>query len=175
MDYKDFLKAIKMIESSGGKNTNHKEMQSGIHEGHRAIGSYGLMPNTVDELIASEKIELPLELQQDLKKMNPQMKKQFIEKNQAVEDELARVMAKKLSQKYAGDKNKMAYAWNQGHNIPSEDPRFEKAQEHDYVKKFLDTYQEPEATPTHASPAMETFSELERKRNEYNKKYGLSD
>lgn len=173
--YKKFLEAIKAIESSGGQNTNHKEIKSGIHKGHRAIGSYGFMPNTVDELISSEEIELPLELQKDLKKMSPERKKRFIEQNQSVEDELANVMARKLSKQYAGDKSKMAYAWNQGHNIPSDDPRFEKAQDHDYVKKFLEVYQEPEATPTHASPAMETLSELERKREEYNKKYGLSD
>ena len=45
-----FLKTIQMIESSGGKNFNHPEIESGIHEGHRAIGNYGLMPNTVQEI-----------------------------------------------------------------------------------------------------------------------------
>jgi hypothetical protein len=42
-----FLGTISMIESSGGKNTNHALVTQGSHAGTRAMGEWGLMPKTV--------------------------------------------------------------------------------------------------------------------------------
>jgi hypothetical protein len=49
------LKAIKMVESSNGKNTNHEMLENGPHKGTNAIGSYGLMPMTVKEMVSKNK------------------------------------------------------------------------------------------------------------------------
>ena len=48
---KSFLKNISQIESRGGEDMNHPEIKSGIHKGTKAIGRYGLMPNTVGEVL----------------------------------------------------------------------------------------------------------------------------
>lgn len=165
MDYKKFLEAISKIESSGGQNTDHPVMQQGIHKGQAAIGRYGLMPNTVDELIASEKINLPIEQQRIIKGLSPQEKKELLESNPDIEQAIAESMARKVGNRFGNDPDKMAYSWNQGHNIPSDDPRLQALDEHDYVKKFKESYK------PFRSPAMQTLSELEEKRKNFNKKY----
>jgi hypothetical protein len=44
------LKVIAKIESNDGKNTLHKKLNSGMHEGSSAIGKYGLMPLTIKDI-----------------------------------------------------------------------------------------------------------------------------
>lgn len=43
------IKALSHLESSGNKNTEHSQMNEGIHAGDSAIGEFGLMPNTAKE------------------------------------------------------------------------------------------------------------------------------
>ncbi len=164
MDYKKFLEAISKIESSGGKNFAHERLNKGIHQGHRAIGSYGLMPNTVDEMIASQKINLPIPRQQAIKRMNAAQKKAYLEQYPEAEYAIAEALAKKVGNQYGNDPNKMAYSWNQGHNLPPDDPRFESIENHDYINKFK-KYYEPK------SEAVRTLLELEDRRDQFNKRY----
>ena len=53
MDRERFKRLISILESSGGKQLQHKPMSSGIHEGTKAMGEYGLMPNTAQQLARS--------------------------------------------------------------------------------------------------------------------------
>jgi hypothetical protein len=168
MDYKKFLEAISKIESSGGQNTEHPVMQQGIHKGQAAIGRYGLMPNTVDELIASEKINLPIEQQRMIKGLSPEEKKALLESNPDMESAIAESMARKVGNNFGNDPDKMAYSWNQGHNIKPDDPRMQDIDKNEYVNKFREAY----APPVMRSPAMRTLSDLERKEVEFQKKYG---
>lgn len=46
------LKAIKMVESSGGKNTNHATVTHGLNANTKAVGAYGLMPITIKEVVS---------------------------------------------------------------------------------------------------------------------------
>lgn len=111
-----FLDAIKQVESSGGKNLNHPVIESGIHAGQSAIGSYGLMPNTIKEI-----------------------KKRFpasVETNN--EDILARKLAEYIAKKTGNDKEAMAASWFYGHNLPPE--RLEKLKSSSYVKKVMDAF-----------------------------------
>ena len=50
-DVDKFLDTTSGIESSFGRNKQHKQLQHGMHKGMSAIGSFGLMPNTVDDII----------------------------------------------------------------------------------------------------------------------------
>lgn len=167
MDYKKFLEAIAKIESSGGKDFSHDVMSKGIHQGQAAIGRYGLMPNTVDELIASEKINLPIEQQRMIKNLSPEQKKQLLESNPDMEAAIAESMARKVGANYGEDPDKMAYSWNQGHNIKPDDPRMLGLDSNEYVNKFRKAY-----APPMRSEAMQTLSDLERKEMEFQKKYG---
>ena len=47
----DFLKLMSQLESSGGKNLNHKPSVHGANPGDTAIGQYGLMPQTAYEVV----------------------------------------------------------------------------------------------------------------------------
>jgi hypothetical protein len=46
----DFLNKIGMLESSGGTNMEHPEVTKGINAGTSAVGQYGLMPLTAQDL-----------------------------------------------------------------------------------------------------------------------------
>lgn len=50
MDRNKFKKLISFLESSSGKDTDHKLMASGIHRGTSAMGEYGMMPNTAQHM-----------------------------------------------------------------------------------------------------------------------------
>lgn len=126
-----FLKKISLIESSGGKDTDHKVMESGIHKGQSAIGKYGLMPNTINEIIKRYKPEL-----KELLNYTPQQLKEYIETNPEIEDSLALSLQKHVEDNTKGDPEKMAYAWNMGHNLKSESITDEKLNKSPYVNKF---------------------------------------
>ena len=132
-----FLEKIKLIESSGGSNTNHDEIQHGIHKGHSAYGSYGLMPNTIQELINRQKQAGPL--QQDFKNIDqedPNFVKAVLSARPDMERQLAEQLAEKLLNKTQGNEEMAAYGWNQGHNLPVERMTPEKIDEAQYIKKF---------------------------------------
>lgn len=50
MDSDKFKKLISFLESSGGTDTDHKTMASGMHKGTSAMGEYGMMPNTAQQM-----------------------------------------------------------------------------------------------------------------------------
>lgn len=131
-----FLKAIAQLESSGGKNFNHETMEHGIHEGHTAAGRYGLMPNTVNEVLnrMSMKGTLTPELA-ELRKLEPDQIKETLETNPDLEHQIARSLGKRVLERQ-GDETKAAFSWNQGHNLTPDRIEEMGYQDHDYVKKF---------------------------------------
>ncbi len=134
---REFLYKIKQIESSGGKNLDHQEMKSGIHAGDAAVGQYGLMPNTINEIInvkAQQKQASPDVI--NLKdKESHEIQKEFSQ-NPLLEQELAESLAKKVLNRSGGELEKAAYMWNQGHNLDPEEITPDKLESKDYVKKF---------------------------------------
>lgn len=136
-DVEGFLKVIEEIESSGGKNFNHPEMQEGIHAGHAAMGRFGLMPNTIKEIEARARAEG--RASDNMRRVaglnDPMQMKVEIEANPEIEREFARQLAERVLKKFP-DEQQAAYSWNQGHNLTPESVAKRKYQEHDYVKKF---------------------------------------
>lgn len=127
-----FLKIIGQIESSGGKNFRHKEIDSGMHKGHSAAGTYGLMPNTIREIVNRSKDEnLNNLLQKD-----PQSLKQSVESNPELEQKLARILADHVLNKQMGDEEKAAYSWFMGHNKSPERIEKENYKDHFYVDRY---------------------------------------
>ena len=135
-DINRFLKTIGMIESSGGKNFGHPTIRSGIHRGHNAAGTYGLMPNTVNEVLNRMRIQgnITPELKA-LQDLGPGRVKQEIENNPELEEKIASQLAKHVLKKQ-GDEEKAAYSWFQGHNLDPKDIEKRGYQDHDYVQKF---------------------------------------
>lgn len=132
-----FLQKIAQIESSGGKNINHREIASGIHAGDKAIGPYGLMPNTVEEVLNRDKLE---------KKLNPNLNDYYnmpkeeysnnLNENRTAQDEIAKQLAQRVLQKSGNNEDKAAYMWNQGHNKDPNQISPEMLDDNQYVQKF---------------------------------------
>lgn len=131
----NFLKAISLNESSGGKNTNHKQIKQGIHAGDSAIGQYGLMPNTIKEMARRMGSDSPMA---QYAKMDNKKIAESIKQNPDHEKQIANFIANHLYDKFGGDENKMAFAYNQGHNMNANHKKFLSGdyKNHDYVKKY---------------------------------------
>lgn len=135
MDKEKFLKLISMIESSGGKNFNHKKVQSGVQEGDEGIGKYGLMNNTVQELINRERRGMAPHQEEyyTLRNKPSEEVKQYLESNPKAEDMFAKQLADKVGLQ---DPDKAAYMWNMGHNINREKISDDQLDTSPYVDKF---------------------------------------
>jgi hypothetical protein len=144
---KRFLKIIKQIESSGGKNFKHNTMKSGIHKGSSGIGNYGLMPNTVSEVLTrirrSGKITPELA---ELQKLNPSEFKSHLEANPNQEEQIAEALAELVLARQQ-DEEKAAFSWNQGHNLTPDKVEKSDYKNADYVKKF-NQYKNEQPTQT---------------------------
>lgn len=125
------------LESSGGTDIPNKQIQSGIQAGSTAIGRYGLMPNTVKELVNRRRIRgtSTPELQ-DLANMPPDQMKKYIEANPGLEDDLANELATKVITRQQGDPEKAAYSWNMGDNLKPEDITKDDLNSSSYIQKF---------------------------------------
>lgn len=147
---KNFLKGISMNESSGGINTDHEQMKSGIHAGDSAYGKYGLMPNTVREMANRMGKKHPLNVYAHLESEDI---KSNLKKYPHHEEKIASFMANHLHDKFGGDESKMSYSWNQGHNLTNDhfSSSHKNYKDHPYVQKYIKNKQEIEKNPNIAS------------------------
>lgn len=133
---KSFLDKIAMIESSGGKNVNHKTMEGGIHKGTAAIGRYGLMPNTIKEIVKRERLsgneDPELEM---LEMLEPDELTEYVNTNPEIEDRLAKSLAQRVLGRFPSEEQ-AAYAWNMGHNLTPEKLQERGYESHPYVQKY---------------------------------------
>lgn len=127
-----FLSRISQIESSGGKDLNHQEIQNGMHAGTSAIGQYGLMPVTVQDL-AKKASNAQV---RELTRLPASEVQKRIVASPDIEHELARKLAERVLSKNHGDQEMAAYAWNQGQSLSPEQIQARKYQDSNYVQKF---------------------------------------
>lgn len=133
----EFLRKIKHIESSDGKNVNHSEVSSGIHKGQAAMGEYGIMPKTAEEFVNRRKQRGQFGPDEALMaQMNPKELKDFLAQQDRVEQNLAGDIAEHVLRRSDGDEEKAAYMWNMGHNKKVSSITDEKLANHSYIKKF---------------------------------------
>lgn len=133
-----FLKKISNIESSSGQNLEHPTVTSGIQAGDTAVGQYGLMPNSIDELAkrAAMQKNAPLVVQRMKNMQDPQKEAQMVKEDPELEDLYAKVMAQHVLGRQGGDEDKAAYSWNKGSNLKPEDISQDQLDNSDYVQKF---------------------------------------
>ena len=137
MDYKTFLDKIKMIESSGGIDTNHETVDYGIHKGASAYGQYGLMPNTIREMTKRQRMANKATDQiKPFENMDDESIKKTLNENPELEQYFAEKVAEHIINRQKGDIDRSAFAWNQGHNLFPEKIEQEKLDNSDYVRKF---------------------------------------
>ncbi len=136
-DVQGFLNTIEQIESNGGKNMNHPTMENGIHAGQAAMGRFGLMPNTLQEIAVRAQRDGSLndQMKNAAAITDPAALKQQIEGNPEVERMFAEQLAKRLLKKFPNEQE-AAFSWNQGHNLTPQAVEQRHYQDSDYVKKF---------------------------------------
>lgn len=168
---KAFLQKIAQIESAGGKYTKHKTMRSGMHKGSSAIGTYGLMPNTIAEIIQRSKQEPNADPNiLALEALKEDQLRQKLEQNPNLQDSLARNLAGRVLDRFAGDELRSAYAWNMGHNLPSKRITKEKLAGSPYVQKYQKLSAKKQEDPTSYD-----FSKLDEVAPEQELKYNFKD
>lgn len=108
----NMLRTIASVESSGGKNTNHEEIEHGMHAGSRAYGKYGLTPIVIRETI---------KLNRDLKSKYGKASQldgndltHFMQDNPGLEDKIADAHLARLEHHFGDNMNEIGYAWLNG-------------------------------------------------------------
>jgi hypothetical protein len=127
----NFLDAISQIESSGGTNTSHPVIQHGPQAGQQAIGSYGLLPNTIQELSNRARLHNQLTPEMAAASRDPAS----VGQDPNLEKQYATQMADRVLNRFH-DPAMAAYAWNSGHNLTPEQVKQRDYQNDPYVQKF---------------------------------------
>lgn len=109
---KSFRKLISKLESSGGVDTDHRTLSSGMHKDTTAMGEYGLMPVTAQDLAKRDKDPVGL----ILKGLAPQLVKPVLEDNPQKYDELVNRMIDRV-QRHGGDPVDQYVRYNFGQNL----------------------------------------------------------
>jgi hypothetical protein len=133
-----FLWTTMQIESSGGKNVKHKPAPGGgANKGQIAIGKWGLMKNTIDEVVNRMKIAGKITPEYEkLKAMNRDQAESFLKEKPQMELDLARHLADHIVRRQKGDYHRAAYAWLYGHNLYPSDIPENKLHNEPYVIKY---------------------------------------
>ncbi len=142
-DYTDeevdrMLDVLMWSESSGGKNFDHRLMESGPHKGHRAIGRWGLMPNTVKEFTNRARTAGTVTPEMEAAaKMDAATMKAHLEKNPELERRYAEQLARHVINKHPGNEEAQAYSWKYGHNMGTDKILNKKNwQDDEYIEKY---------------------------------------
>lgn len=132
-----FLWNVEQLESSGGKDTNHKPVSSGKFKGNKAIGKWGMLKSTIDEMTMRMRAKgaITPEFQQ-LEPMSRDMTEEYFKKNPQVELNLARKLAEHVTSRQRGDLHRAAFSWLHGHNLHPQDIPDNKLVNSEYVSKF---------------------------------------
>lgn len=132
-----FLWNIAQIESSGGKNTNHQPVKAGRFKGERAVGKWGLLKPTVNEIVNRMKLKGSLSPEYaQLIDMDRDALDAHLKKNPQQELDLARFLADHVITRHKGDKNRAAYSWLYGHNLFPSAISDDMLANEDYVNKY---------------------------------------
>jgi GNAT superfamily N-acetyltransferase len=138
------LKAISMVESSGGKNIHHKMVRHGLNAGHTAAGWTGLMPITARETI-SKNHDLALK-HGKLLDMSPDQLTAHLNKHPEIEHELANRHWQKVTRHFPHDAKRRAYAWQNGIE-GARHASHDEINKSPYVQKFLGYLPKPTPAP----------------------------
>jgi hypothetical protein len=132
-----FLHNLMQLESAGGKMINHEKVKHGHLKGEKAVGRWGMMPSTMDEVLSRlDRIGKLHPSMKPLRHMDRDARAAYLAKKPHVELELARYLARHVMARNKGDVLRAAYSWNNGHNLYPHEISDEELQESSYVKDF---------------------------------------
>jgi hypothetical protein len=134
-DHQKMLRAISQVESSGGKNTHHKQLSNGEH----AYGKWALTPNTIHDTI----------------KMSPDLKtkhakalalrgdtiSRYLQDHKGLEDTIADRHLSHLEQHFGNNLNDLGVGWLNGVTGTKKAKKSGKdLSNHWYAKRIRDAY-----------------------------------
>ena len=128
------LKSIAHIESSDGKNKDHKRTTAGLNAGDKAAGSTGMMPLMAKETI--NKVPALKSKYDHLTYLPNDALTEHLNKNPDVEAEIANHHWSRLDRTFGSDQARKAYAWRKGISA-AKSATDEQVASHPYVKKFM--------------------------------------
>lgn len=132
-----FLHNLMQLESGGGKNTQHEKVKHGHLKGEKAIGRWGMMPSTMDEILGRlERIGKLHPAMKPLQHMDRDARAAYLAKKPHVELEMARYLARHVMARSKGDLLRAAYSWNNGHNLYPHEISDDELHGSTYVKDF---------------------------------------
>jgi hypothetical protein len=133
-----FLWNIQQNESSGGNpDVQHPVIQTGVSKGDRAIGRWGLVKKTIDEMV--NRMRLKGKLSPDAQKIQKMSRDQIADhfkNNPQSELNMARFLAQHVMNKQKGHEGRAAYSWLYGHNLQPTNISDEVLADDNYVQKY---------------------------------------
>lgn len=166
MDNSYFKKLLSFLESSNGTNTDHPEMTTGMHEGTKAMGEYGVMPITAQE-VAKSRINKGegSELDKIVQQADPRSVEEILQSNPEKYEQYVNSLSDKMLNKSQGNPEEAAMRWFAGPNsspkrlrdiaseVPSREQNIEQfmvdqpgmSQDKPYVQKLIEN-QSPKET-----------------------------
>lgn len=150
-----FLGTISQLESTGGKYTDHKPVNSEMHHGDSAMGTFAIMPRTAQNIVGMLKSPHsklramlgPDHQDQEFIQAATGDSKDVAERfkaNPALALRGARYLATHLHAMQHGDPVKASYAYRFGTNLSPEAITADKLKNSGYVKKFKELYSPPD-------------------------------
>lgn len=130
------LEAISIVESQNNSKAKHSVIKKGVHKGHFALGKFGLMPNTIKDIIKKDRL-LSLTHSYVLKYNQVQLK-DLMENDVLFEYEIASKLYDRLKNKYK-TLDKISYSWLNGSvkNIPVKNHWYVKRVEKQFKRSIL--------------------------------------
>jgi len=123
-DVQDFLRKIGLLESSDGTNLNHPEVTSGLNAGTSAVGTYGLMPLTAQDIDRQSG-------NNQLQDMDTDEVSSKLQEDPDLNQRLSETLASKLLSKNPSET--AAFKWEHGQNSKPSPDQLENS---DRVRKF---------------------------------------
>jgi ribosomal protein S27E len=140
------LGAIGQIESGGGANLEHQTLQSGMHKGHTAGGTFGMMPTSAAFILQKDpelakKYPKLVDAAKDVNKNHLTFTKTFNQDPEAAAD-FAISAFKRSKSKTKGEKM-LTYSWLNG--LKGSWNKYKESgnkafDEHPYVQKVMEEY-----------------------------------
>jgi len=133
------LNAIKQVESSGGKNTQHEAIPGKMHHGEHAQGEFGLTPVIIRETI---KMDPNLKrIHAKAANLHGQDMEHYLQDNPGLEQGIAERHLRRLEHHFGQDPAKIAYAWLNGISGTNKALKnHEDINNHWHVKKVNNAY-----------------------------------
>lgn len=168
-----FRKLMSFLESSGGKNVQHRTIASGPQAGTQAIGEHAIMPNSAQEAANRRIMAGQGDINdQYVKESTSQDVGAMLEGNPDLQERYVNDMMGRLLERTGGDVDLAATGWLYGHNLPKERLEEKLANDPEYqarINKAVGELHLQSDRPTYDIPALQEALGMNKKVSPFSK------